>query len=442
MATQPPPRDKPKPRSSPPPFLPPSQHIPPTSLSFMPSISDLKARLRIADAQHGVTREASELPTRIGRWINSWWEPPADSTSLPANSGGRPPNSNSSSMTIGSAQSRNHFKIEKEEEVWLMGQRYLEGEEEAFKADFESRIWMTYRYNFPPIRPANFTSDVGWGCMLRSGQSLLANALQFHLLGRDWKRCDRSHETWLEYAKIITWFLDVFGPQSPFAIHRVALLGKQLGKNIGEWFGPSTASSAIKALVTSYETSQLTVYSANDGVIYRDQIAKLSPGGFRPLLILIPIRLGTDRLNPIYHHALKAYLRLPQSVGIAGGKPCSSLYFVGYRGDEMMYLDPHVARPAIEPKALEDFTEEELATFHCEAPLHIPISQLDPSMLFGFYVRDEREFEEWCAQISAVAHHGTPILSVAESAPVYDDELVEDIVECFDEEEEMESRDS
>lgn len=82
---------------------------------------------------------------------------------------------------------------------------------EEFLRDFESRIWMTYRSNFTPI-PRNdtpgatssmtlgvrirsqlmdshgFTSDTGWGCMIRSGQSLLANALCNLMLGRGEQR--------------------------------------------------------------------------------------------------------------------------------------------------------------------------------------------------------------------------------------------------------------
>lgn len=76
-----------------------------------------------------------------------------------------------------------------------------------FLDDFESRIWMTYRSNFPNIRRSEdpnasasmtfavrlrsqlvdqggFTSDTGWGCMIRSGQCLLANALVTLRLGR------------------------------------------------------------------------------------------------------------------------------------------------------------------------------------------------------------------------------------------------------------------
>jgi cysteine protease ATG4 len=79
-----------------------------------------------------------------------------------------------------------------------------------FLDDFEARVWMTYRTDFPSIprtpgklpftSPSSallyagkllsghagegFSSDVGWGCMIRSAQSVLANALTSLHLGR------------------------------------------------------------------------------------------------------------------------------------------------------------------------------------------------------------------------------------------------------------------
>lgn len=74
-----------------------------------------------------------------------------------------------------------------------------------FLDDFESRIWMTYRSDFKPIprvadyndrltfltsirsqldKAEGFTSDSGWGCMIRSGQAVLANALSALRFGR------------------------------------------------------------------------------------------------------------------------------------------------------------------------------------------------------------------------------------------------------------------
>ena len=48
------------------------------------------------------------------------------------------------------------------------------------------------------------------------------------------------------------------------------------------------------------------------------KLAKAQEGIFTPTLILLGIRLGIDRVTPVYWEALKASLRLPQSIGIAG----------------------------------------------------------------------------------------------------------------------------
>lgn len=78
---------------------------------------------------------------------------------------------------------------------------------QAFVDDFEARFWMTYRSDFETIPrssdpkalstmslsmriknqlgdQAGFSSDSGWGCMIRSGQSLLANAIALQRFGR------------------------------------------------------------------------------------------------------------------------------------------------------------------------------------------------------------------------------------------------------------------
>ncbi|KAG0173541.1 Cysteine protease atg4 [Apophysomyces sp. BC1015] len=310
-----------------------------------------------------------------------------------------------------------------------------------FYEDFTSRVWMTYRHNYPPIRPSTHKTDIGWGCMLRSGQSLLANALVIHFIGRGWRRSEAEDTSRKEYCKIVHWFLDELSPRAPFSIHRIALLGKQLGKNIGEWFGPSTISQVIQALVSDYPPAKMAVYIATDGVVYRNDVhdvatGKKPRGDFGSLSSRMQNMKEDDRdeAREIYHHYSTAAhdtenndIRFKSVLGflktLFRGRPNSSLYFIGLQGDELIYLDPHFSRPALETKNLVDYTEAEFGTYHCTIPRRIHISNLDPSMLLGFYCRTEEEFDIFCEQIQEIAKRYTPIFTIEKQAPEYDEDM-------------------
>ncbi|KAF9128420.1 Cysteine protease atg4 [Mortierella sp. GBA39] len=318
------------------------------------------------------------------------------------------------------------------EPIYLMGELYPPSPTQwtDFQRDFTSGlIWCTYRHSYPPIKPSTFTTDVGWGCMLRSGQGLLANALAIQFMGRGWNKPVPGDPMWDIYVRILSWFLDDMNPRSPFSVHRIALLGKQLGKNIGEWFGPSTTSQVTKALVHNYPESGLGVYVTTDGVIYKDQVEEAATlkksNGFGHLLILVTIRLGIDKLNPIYNDAIKTTFEFPQTLGIAGGRPSSSYYFVGYQGDDLFYLDPHHSRCVVESKNLNDYTAEDFSTYHCETIRKIDINAIDPSMLLAFYCRDRADFDAFCLKVQELnARPGmaSSIFTIGEKAPDYDDD--------------------
>ena len=136
----------------------------------------------------------------------------------------------------------------------------------TFLDDFETRVWMTYRSNFPPIPRSQdpsatsamtfsvrlrsladregFSSDTGWGCMIRSGQSLLGNAMVMLQKGRDWRRTKSNGK---EESKLISLFAD--SPEAPFSIHKFVQHGASAcGKHPGQWFGPSATASCIKSV--------------------------------------------------------------------------------------------------------------------------------------------------------------------------------------------------
>lgn len=344
--------------------------------------------------------------------------------------------------------------------------------------------------------------------MLRTGQSLLANALINLHLGRgtssifrgmlqadssDWRipptkpSTDPANpsstadiEAYATYVRVISYFLDDPSPLCPFSVHRMALIGKELGKEIGEWFGPSTASGALKTLTNSFPPCGLAVATATDGMVYKSDVYAASKilndgwdegssgtserkgrWGHKAVLILVGLRLGLDGVNPIYHDSIKVSLcafaqdltalparrdqcvlqprgrrckglerrlglvglngagtwseelgeyseagrmarvedkafwmtcakgaspscqklilqtlfTFPQSVGIAGGRPNTSYYFVASQGNSLFYLDPHFTRPAVPleiPPARTNNMSQETASVAQTTPVESP----------------------------------------------------------------------
>ncbi|KAL2877541.1 Cysteine protease atg4 [Colletotrichum sp. CLE4] len=147
------------------------------------------------------------------------------------------------------------------------------------------------------------------------------------------------------------------------------------------------------------------------------KIAKPEGSQFHPTLILVGTRLGIDKITPVYWEALIAALQMPQSVGIAGGRPSSSHYFIGTQGSYLFYLDPHHTRPALpfhtDPSR---YSEADIDTAHTRRLRRLHVRELDPSMLIGFLIQDEDDWAEWRRNVKHV--QGKAVIHVADYDPV------------------------
>ena len=138
------------------------------------------------------------------------------------------------------------------------------------------------------------------------------------------------------------------------------------GRALGNSFSPcglavATATDSMIYKSDVYAASRISSSSDDSSDRTRDR-KRTGQWGDKAVLILVGLRLGLDGVNPIYYESIKvgwketevmnnadlqSLFTFPQSVGIAGGRPSSSYYFVASQANSLFYLDPHFTRPAI-----------------------------------------------------------------------------------------------
>lgn len=245
-----------------------------------------------------------------------------------------------------------------------------------FLADFHQLIWISYRSDFPPLGPARITTDSGWGCMVRTSQMLVANAL-------------RKMEGRLDIRDFGE------GIDACYSLHRIVSHGVHVGKKVGEWYGPDSIGKAMEHLFEGGDSG------------YPFQFVHLATGCLprgisikeKPILFFISMRLGIERLNEAYYRHLLQFLRFHLTVGIVGGRPRASFYFVGFQESQLLYLDPHIVQTS----------SSDSATYHTNKVKAIPISQMDPCLAVGFLCKDQADIQCF---YDFIAHVKCPAISI------------------------------
>jgi len=278
---------------------------------------------------------------------------------------------------------------------------------------------------------------------------ILAQALLFHELEREWRYDpDRQDPA---YAQILLMFLDHPGAMHPFSIHNLLESGRIFKKRVGEWHGPNAACVMLAKCMEKEENEHMPrLVLADGGVLYWDQLRRactdveLPPPGsdewkeadgkeedeeWRAVVILIPVRLGPNaKINPDYLRALLMCFQFPQSIGVIGGKPRMSLYFVGVQDENLFYLDPHTVQNNIPPpeKMEELLDHDKNQSFHCHTVSSMPASEIDPSLAIGFYCRNREDVEEFWTEARMLSEMSFPAFSVEDKPPTMDDLDFED----------------
>ena len=267
-------------------------------------------------------------------------------------------------------------------------------EEDIFKKIQESFIYMSYRTglvntSFLPGGKNNYTSDCGWGCMLRCCQMMLSRGLikmkkhQFKVSNPGNKKMDimkvRKELIFLFYDKFIELTNIVNNEQiadmykkllkqkhevveiiPPYSIYILTLLGNCPNVFTSDY---KMISCFLKINKTLFKDYIRMIYFKNalvkknklfqtfckkienekeipkENIIeYNSEKYVFDKGG----LIFISLRLGLHKIESNYLEMVpKLFNNLHNNIGFVSGKKKRAFYFIGMKGEKLIFADPH-----------------------------------------------------------------------------------------------------
>ncbi|ESL11750.1 AUT2/APG4/ATG4 cysteine peptidase [Trypanosoma rangeli SC58] len=294
-------------------------------------------------------------------------------------------------------------------ETYIIGSGMYSGAETTKWADKATAalLYFSYRNRIVPLTNGS-TTDLSWGCMIRTGQMMLAHVLTRYFNGGGPQIGDEKLQELR--AKTQTLFCDT--PSAPFGIHAITAEGARHGVKCGGWFGPTPISSTLSALSASYLAAGgegPVVLSFPDRQICVGQVEELLRES-KHVVLLIPVMLGPHVISKKYARFMERCLEMESSVGILGGKSRSAYFLFGHQGDSVFYLDPHYLQIA--------FTMPDRPGELTCARRALPSTSCDTSMTLGFYISSLTSFaifEEDLAKINAGLTF--PLISISASPP-------------------------
>ncbi|KAF5959039.1 hypothetical protein HYC85_000248 [Camellia sinensis] len=326
-------------------------------------------------------------------------------------------------------------------DIWHLGLCYKISQEDsssdlaisdglaAFVEDFSSRILLTYRKGFAAVGDSKYTSDVNWGCMLRSSQMLVAQIGYIIQRIRNPRTISHGNANPVRLNKHdLRYYLFSDSEASTLSIHNLLQAGNGYDLAAGSWVGPYAMCCTWESLVRfKREESELEdqsfpmaiyVVSGNeDGerggapiVCIEDasrHCFEFSKGqtNWTPILLLVPLVLGLDKINRKYIPLLSATFMFPHSLvswvvdlvlqhTLSGCrmKRLSTLIHMKFSRYSAILLF-HIDFLRLTMHAVVDIRrgnlEADTSSYHCNVVRHVPLDSVDSSLAIGFYCRDK-----------------------------------------------------
>ncbi|CAD8046154.1 unnamed protein product [Paramecium primaurelia] len=275
------------------------------------------------------------------------------------------------------------FQLDKmlSEEIKIDELMYIFGQEiqntEAFLQKKETLIWFCYRANIQFEGKA--ISDQGWGCLVRVGQMMLANALM-------------RESKILNINKTKTIIINLFDDNqeystiAPFSIQQIIKRASiNLNMKIGDWYTGPKIMSVIEDLNKNNKNfKQIHIVNFLEQCILESQIDLSFK---KPHLLIIHAIIGDKSLGQLEIHYLQSHMLISQFAGAIIGKHNKAFYLIGFQKNNAIFMDPHYVQ--------ESNKVEMECNLKCQ-----PLKQLNGTIALAFYISNYNEYIQFKQQVN------------------------------------------
>ncbi len=338
---------------------------------------------------------------------------------------------------ISNYSSSNINKI-KHEKYQIFNKLYTKDNKDKLIYNFGKIIFISYKINFPVItniKGKKYTSDSGWGCMIRCGQMIMARGLYkyFKKIGFSTKySLIHSVEFFMEnpfpfdkmpdnFINMMNYFLSIWYKENnnnisiktvyaPFSIKNLCSVGRILNKDVGLWFSDFNMAYIFTLINNTFQLfKNLKIFNFQSLINFKEVLNECFSKESSPFnendfieiknekyyfkkigIIYVSIRLGIKSISKEYYKSLKELFLCKYCLGIIGGREKLAYYFIGYvDNEELLYLDPHTTNNS-PIKLDENILLKEYLTKNIHS---ISLKKLTTCFTIGFYFTSVEEYK-------------------------------------------------
>jgi len=299
-------------------------------------------------------------------------------------------------------------------------------------------VYMSYRnglFNtkFLPGGKNNYTSDCGWGCMLRCCQMMLSRAfikLRFDEINKEINKEINTklikHEIlYLFYDKFITIEnihvnkklfeiyknilrkkVNVLEIIPPYSIYVLTLLGncpkvftsdhnmiKTMIKINKILFNESIAmihfngsvdkKKVLEDFCEKIESNDIS--SIDDYILYNNEKYKFKKTG----IIFISLRLGLQKIEASFIEMIpKLFYNLHNNIGFVSGKKKRAYYFIGLKDKKLIFADPHFNQNS-------ETDEKNFPSYSINDLFLISVKEMSSELTVGVAISSQKDLEQF-----------------------------------------------